>query len=202
MSQAHIPDPRLEQAKAILSPLTNAEAPINASDIFQEIILQALATLERLDYTAFALLRARLKHAKISLWDLDKALISYHPRLRIVDDDEPTHPGTAQSYIPDAPLPDLIIPHPYTLRNEATMIMYKNDDPDQPPREQAIAFAPLLITGRLRHIEDNIEWFRLEWKRHPQWRSEYVDRGIALNAAKLVDLEVVDYQSQPTMRHT
>jgi hypothetical protein len=45
-----------------------------------------------------------------------------------------------------------------------------------------------MITGRLQHIDDLGQWLRLEWKRGDTWHTQDVDRGVALNANKLVDL--------------
>jgi putative DNA primase/helicase len=189
MSQAPVPDPRIEQAKATLAILLSEDwQSVSADTIFRDDILQALVTLEQLEYQTFALIKSRLKRAKISVRDLDRSLDHFRPSLRIVREEESSDTGTAGSYLEDAPLPDLVIPQPYLLRNDATLILRESDDPEKPPYEQAIAYAPLLITGRLRHIEDQTEWFRLEWKRGSQWLFRYVDRGVALNAAKLLDL--------------
>ncbi len=115
MSHAPTPDPRLEHAKAVLAGLLSETwQPVDPERIFRDEILQALATLEALEYTAFALVKSRLKRAKISLRDLQKSLDRFRPTLHIVRDEESSaETGTAGSYLDDAPLPDLVIPPPY-----------------------------------------------------------------------------------------
>jgi hypothetical protein len=180
----------LEQAIGVLESLIGTQGGIRAEEVFQEVILRALATLERGDRVKFSVVKAQLKRAKISLRDLDVSMQAYRPPLRVVHQYDSAIPdGTASSYLDDAPLPDLIIPTPYGLRDNATVILhYDNEDPEKPPRERALAYAPILITGRLQHIEDHTEYFRLEWKRGQVWHFRYVDRGIAFNAQKLLEL--------------
>jgi putative DNA primase/helicase len=181
------PDPEQEliAAKATIDQLLQQDV-ITAVQVFIPTILQALARIEAQDYAAYALIKSTLKGAKISMRDLSKAMQPYQPQLHVLHPDDPPPLRTAGDFLPDAPLPDLTIPMPYTLDDRATN--HVSADINGLPQVQAIAYAPLMITGRLQHIDDLGQWLRLEWKRGDTWHTQDVDRGVALNANKLVDL--------------
>jgi putative DNA primase/helicase len=183
------PQPDHEQelaaAKATIKQLFQSDV-ITDVQVFVPEILQALACIEAQDYAAYALIKSTLKRAKILMRDLSKAMQPYQPRLHVLHPDDPPPIRTARDFLPDAPLPDLIIPIPYAL--DARSTDYVVVDANGLPHAQAIAYAPLLITGRLQHIDDLGQWLRLEWKRGPTWYTQDIDRGVALNATKLVEL--------------
>jgi len=183
------PQPGCEQelveAKATIDPLLQQDV-ITDAQVFVPKILQALACIAAQDYAAYAMIKATLKRAKISLRDLAKAMQAYQPTLHVLHPDDPPPIRTAGDFLSDAPFPDLIIPPPYTLDERATN--HVGADMNGLPQVQAIAYAPLMITGRLQHIDDQGQWLRLEWKRGTTWNTQDVDRGGALNANKLIDL--------------
>ena len=150
-------------------------------------MIQALACIEAMDFQAFVVIKESLKQAKVSMRDLERAMKPHRPQLRIVQDHEVPSASTAAHYLDDAPLPDLVIPPPYALADDATLKQVPADD-DGLPQPVPIAFAPLLITGRLESIDSPDKWLRLEWRRGEEWSTEHVDRGVALNATKLLEL--------------
>jgi putative DNA primase/helicase len=174
---------RLHEAKIRLETLL-AQPTLTASEVFAKDILEALAWIEAGDYAAFATIKDRLKQLKISTRDLGRALEPYR-HLRIVRDDD-IRDKTAGDYLPNAPLPDLIIPPAYSLDDQATCRM--TVDEHGVPQPLAIAYAPVLITGRLQSIEDGGQWLRLAWKRGGHWHHADVNRGVVMDARKLLEL--------------
>jgi putative DNA primase/helicase len=179
------PDPQaLRDAKTLLQQLL-AREKVTAAEVFIEEILRALALIEVHDFNAFVVVREALRRAKIPMRELDKAIKPYQPTLRIVHDDDPQQ-QVAADVLADSPLPDLIIPAPYGLDDGATYRMVEDINGDLHPR--AIAYAPVLITGRLQSVDDYGQWLRLAWKRGATWQHTDVDRGVAMNATKLIEL--------------
>jgi putative DNA primase/helicase len=176
---------QLAKAKAVVAAFL--ENNLTVQQLFEAETLKAIACIQAQDYPAFAMLKDALKQAKMPINDLRKALKAYQPDLRVLRPDDLPPLPTAGDFLPDAPLSTLVVPPPYALQDSATLTMVDNPLTGI-PQPQAIAYAPLLITGRLQQIEDRGEWLRLEWKRGPHWYMQDVDRGVALNATKLVDL--------------
>ncbi len=85
----------------------------------------------------------------------------------------------------DCPFPTLIIPSQYSLSPTGTFILENFNNVSFP---QIVAHAPILITGRLKNDEDGLEYFRLAWRRDDRWKDKIVDRGIALDGKKLIQL--------------
>jgi putative DNA primase/helicase len=179
------PNPEsLQHAKDFVQRLL-ARGDVTAGDVFVEEILKALAIIEAQDFNAFVTIKEVLRHAKISTRDLVRAMKAYQPSLRIVRDIEPEE-RCAKDFIPDSPLPDVIIPHSYSLDERATCRVV--EDINGVPQPLAIAYAPMLITGRLQSVDDYGQWLRLAWKRSGAWQHTDVDRGVAMNANKLIEL--------------
>src|SRR5262249_16698948 len=51
-----------------------------------------------------------------------------------------------------------------------------------------VAYAPILIAGRLRDEDENVEYLQLSFRRGGRWHNQTVDRGIALDSKRLVAL--------------
>jgi putative DNA primase/helicase len=175
---------RLSEAKARVEPLLK-QPKLTAAEVFVKEILEALVWIEAGDFNDFVKIKEQLKRHKISSKDLVRAMKPYQPTLRVVHEGDDAE-KVASDFLSDAPLPDLIIPSPYTLDDRATYRMV--EDANGVPHPLAIAYAPVLITGRLQSIEDGGQWLRLAWKRGQSWLHLDVDRGVAMNATKLLEL--------------
>jgi len=157
---------------------------------FEPETLGALALVADKDQAAWMRARNQLKASGV-LGKLDKAVEDYKKQqkrqhLRLVKPDETTPLPTAGQMLSDAPLPELLIPEPYVLRPTGTIQTIRANSEVS---EREIAFAPVLITGRLRDEEEDAESLRLAYQRPGNgWRQLTVDRGIALDGRKLVDL--------------
>src|ERR687886_168661 len=115
---------RLQDAKTRVQQLLNQEK-FTAQDVFLEEILKALALIEAQDFNAFVPIKEALKQAKLSSRDLARAMKPYQPELRIVHDGDEEE-KLARDYLADSPLPDLIIPAPYSLDDGATYRMVED----------------------------------------------------------------------------
>jgi putative DNA primase/helicase len=80
----------------------------------------------------------------------------------------------------------LVIPDGYVLNEDSTARICRGRDGED--YEKTIAFAPVTITGMLRDAEENCEFLRLEYKSAGHSNYVVVERGVALNAHKLVEL--------------
>ena len=172
-----------------LGPLAKADpgAP------FAPKVLGALALLQRRDRQAWARTRAALKQAGVSMRELMEALKPYRvrPTLRLVQPGEAPAPRRVVDDLPDAPVSALIIPAGYVLTPTATIYVPATDSLEttgEAARDRLVARAPLLITGRLRYRDEQVEAVRCSWRRPDSWHHRIVDRGVALNVHAVVKL--------------
>lgn len=87
----------------------------------------------------------------------------------------------AEDMLPGVPFKDLLIPEGYCLDGEGTRMQGETG-------LRTIAYAPILIAGRLINDEDNVVSLVLAWREKGAWRETLVDRGEALDEGKLVKL--------------
>lgn len=142
----------------------------------------AWAVIRRGDRAAWTRAKLALKKAGVSIRDVEAAVREH---LRPVDEDHAA-PRRAKAMLAECPCPELIVPEPYFLRGDATGHVVTDDDGK--PTWRTFAHAPILITGRLRDQEEQVESLRLSWRRQASWLDATVDRGTALNGQKLVEL--------------
>lgn len=153
--------------------------------IFEADALRALALLKYMAPGDYAEIRAHLGQYKIPLRQLDAELKKHQPTpepLPQVDAPE----RQAGDFLPDAPIPTLIVPDGYKLESDKTL--------GQVPNTlgflvmEPIAFGALLITGRTKDVDGENEGVRVSWKRGGPWRHKIVDRGVVANSRELVSL--------------
>jgi putative DNA primase/helicase len=171
-----------DEAKARIKQLFD-KGNITTDEVYSEEILRALACIDAHDVAAFVRYRDALRQLKIPIKDLPRAMKPYQPLLRIVHEGD-SQDKLASDFLSDAPLPQLVIPPPYALDHSSTDRMVEDDNGVAHP--QAIAYAPILITGRLQSVDDHGQWLRLAWKRGDSWQHADVDRGVAMNANRLL----------------
>lgn len=154
---------------------------------FEPEVLGALALLRDQAPGDFQEAKEILRHAKVSLRDIEREIKKYQPRpkLRLVEPDEDFR-QYAVNFLDDAPIPDLIIPDGYKL--EADKTLGEVPTPMGFPIMEPIAYGALLITGRTRDVDGEAEGLRVSWKRGGAWRHKIVDRGVIANSRDLVSL--------------
>jgi uncharacterized protein DUF927/Cch-like protein len=178
------PDSDLEKARMIVAGL-GGRLSQGTKVAFEPEVLGALALLRQQSPGDFQEAKEILRGAKVSLRDIERELKKYQPKLRLVQpDDDPTQ--YASDFLKDAPIPDLIIPDGYKLESDRTLGQVPN--PMGFLMMEPIAFGAMLITGRTKDIDAEMEGLRLSWKRGGFWRHRIVDRGIVASARELVSL--------------
>jgi hypothetical protein len=155
-------------------------------------VYQALAVLQEHAPADWVEIKRCMQDYRIPQQSLEKAIRAARKgQLRIVAPGETPAPSTAGAMLADAPLPDLVVPDGYFLRESATGYVVETRDGERERR--IIAFSPILITGRLYDAEEKVSLLRLEWRRGDGWRRAVVDRGIVLNSRRIVELASSDF---------
>ncbi len=158
--------------------------------LYTEDMQEAIAFLRRYDKGGWARVRNALANARISLRAFEAGL----PEVRTEDDHGrlPTEAKTAGAMVEGCPAPDLIIPDPYELKCGRTI--KKVVDREGNPVELPVAFAPIVITGRLNDAVTGNESLLIAWKwERAGWRSRVVDRSVALVGRSLVSLAGIGF---------
>ncbi len=169
----------------------------DAGAVYEEQALQALALLRRYDPQSWARLKQQLMRARVSL----KELLPQFPAVTLAASDRAHYGGRADAelddpadvqyagdMLDDCPLPSLVVPKPYQLRANATLRIAEDDE--GAPVPHTIAFAPVLLTGRMRDAVTGGESLLLNWRwpGQPAWQQRVVERSQALQGKKLADL--------------
>ena len=154
--------------------------------------LEALAVAAVKHPGAYQKLLLDLRGAGAKVKDIDalKQAVKGQRQLHVVTP-ENTEPAKAGDTLPDAPLPDQVIPSPYFLEPDATGHYTQTKSGTEPV---VIAPAPILLSGMLRDAEEGTTHLRLSWSRPGgNWQCCVEDRGVVLNSRKLVDLASKDF---------
>jgi putative DNA primase/helicase len=149
-------------------------------------VLEAIHQLKRHDAGAWSRIKEACKKRGI-LREVEQHLRTMTSEAATTEQDR-TQRGTVGSVLPDAPLPEAIIPYPYFVTAESTGLYHKRTEHGA-AIEVPVEFtnAPLLITGRLHDIHTGAEHLCLQWRRH-QWCQRVIDRRQAFDAHKLIEL--------------
>lgn len=142
----------------------------------------------------------RLRAFSAADWFRAKELLRKHRVLRDVERVLPAPstflPRNAESVsgvrvgdlLPSAPCPELVIPEPYTLTDEAVWIKLV-DEKDGTAGRRQIAPAPVIVTARLMNQEEGTASLRLSWSRGNNiWEHHVASRRTAVDASRLVEL--------------
>lgn len=166
--------------------------------IFEPDALMAVALVRRYDPQAWSRLKPLIARAKVSLRELFAQL----PAARLAQSDRAEYGGArldgddkpqfAGDMLEDCPAPSLAIPHPYFLRWNLTGRM--STDEDGQPKPQTVAFAPVVVTGRMRDAVTGDESLLVSWKWPGSgWTARVVERSQALATRKIMDLANVGF---------
>ena len=150
-------------------------------------VLSALAVAAAKEPGKYQKFLLNLREAGTKAKDIDalKQAVKDQRRLRVVTSDERPEMTKAGDELDDAPMPEQIIPEPYFIGPGATGYRKTTQDGTVTVR---IAHAPVLITRTFRNVVDRTISLELAWRANRKWNSKTVDRGVALNARKLVEL--------------
>ncbi|PYT23514.1 MAG: hypothetical protein DMG57_31720 [Acidobacteria bacterium] len=156
-------------------------------------IMGALALVRRHDPAEWARVKDQLQRAKVSIRDVDREIAKSRPaNLRIVEPGQHAEPHTAgDALAEDCPAPALLIPAQFSLRTDATIQIITKIDPltkEEINADAVVAHAPILITSRLRDIDEGTVALELAYKRPDGWHRLIVDRRTALDSQKIIEL--------------
>lgn len=177
----------LAVAQAVLVDLSD-QIKADSGYAFNPTVLQAFGLLRALDKASWQRARSILQKARISVRDVEKSLppvSAFLPK----PPDSPTGPSGKYlgDFIPDAPAPELLIPHPYYVDEDATGRLVASDNGNLTPAP--FAFAPVVLVGRTRSVTNGAESLVLSWRwKNGPWQSRVVDRAQALNGRELIKL--------------
>ena len=179
------------QAKSNVLGDLKARLPAHLEAVLRQALeadtLAALAVAAAQQPGAYQQFLLDLREAGLKVKDIEalKRAVKEQRRLRVVTPGERPEMTKAGAVIDDAPVPDQIIPYPYFIGQGATGYYKLTDDGTVPVR---IAHAPILITRLFRNVVDRTMSLELAWRANHKWHRKAVDRGVALNARKLVEL--------------
>lgn len=148
-------------------------------------VLNAFGLLRAVDLSAWERCRATLRKARVLITSVEKQVpppSHYLP--------PPPKDALGEAYAgdqcPDCPTPTLIIPTPYSL--SPTETQRHSVDENGKKTIRPIAFAPLVIEGRMRDEEERREFLRLAWRRPGSgWNYQVIDRAVAMTPVKLLE---------------
>ena len=183
-------DEELANARLMCDGLPSA-LKANAGAALTEPLLGAIALVHAKDPAEWARVKATLMKARGSVNDVKLAIQNRSRKLRLVTPEEVPARTTAGSALGEScPAPDLVIPEGFALRPGATtkMIPDRGDHNEKSEREEVIAHAPVLIAARLRDIDVGTESLDLCFRRSDSWQHLIVDRSVALDGRKIVQL--------------
>jgi hypothetical protein len=151
--------------------------------------LDALNRLRRWDPANWARIRAELKKHSVSLKDLERALEQRRPQEAAEEPEK--RQRRAGDMLDECPAPNLIIPSPYVLQEQATARLAEGENGSE---LVPVTLAPLLIVGRARETLTGQELLLLAWRWPGRpWAFHIVDRASAIVGRKLADLSSVGF---------
>ena len=159
---------------------------------FREDLIDAYAVVREHDPAEWTRAKKQLQKAGVSIRDLQAAIRKQTgPKLQVVHSDGEKESRTAGDFLgPDCPCPELMIPASYVLTENTTVQMKNDFDSDLGKKVEftvAVAHAPILITKRLRDVDDGRESLELAY-RAQEWRRMTVDRRTALDKQQILEL--------------
>lgn len=178
------PPAELQAARNVLARMVE-ELPQDAAAAFKPEYLAAIRLIREEDPASWTRFKAHLQKARVAMVDINKALKKGQP----VPDDDPddrTRGAVAGEQLPGCPTPDLWIPWPYRLADDATE--KEGTTQDGAHKSQVIAYAPVVIAGRLKDTDENTESLRVGWKRGAGWSYLTVEKARLMTSSKLVEL--------------
>lgn len=171
----------------------------DAGLVYDPKALRALALLRRWDPQTWAQLKQKLMKARVGLGELikqfplvtlaaaDRAALNGAAHAEPAAAGNGAAPQYAGEMLEDCPLPSLIVPQSYRLREYGVERIGQDDE--GAPVAHTIAFAPVVINGRMRDAVTGVESVLLAW-RWPGagWQSRVTERGQALTGKRLAEL--------------
>ena len=157
----------------------------------EEAIL-AFAHLERIDLPEFVRIKESLRKAGAPIAQLNKEIKKAQSKLRKVREHEEVAPcgNTVDKMLPDSPLPGLLMPAAYSLTEGGIFkTVVSGDDED----EVQIAHNPVIITSKLKDLEEGLEVISLAWKCSGKWENCLIERSVIADSRKIIQLSDIGF---------
>ena len=133
--------------------------------------------LQRHDPAAWARTKLVLQKRHVSLRDMQAAICM----VKVLEPPQPDAPArTAAEVLPDCPAPWMRVPTGFSLDANGTY--------EAKATTLLVAHAPIVIAARFRDVETGTEALRIHWRRPDGWRERTVDRAVALDARRIIEL--------------
>lgn len=174
----------IQAARALLAKLDD-ELQADVGAAFSPEIIDALGLVQERDPPAWARAKQILQKRKVSVKDIQGAISSRTPQLLELPDQ---HGERAGDVLPGCPAPGMRLPKGFALDREGTWEWNMGRDPFSGGSKQRVAHSPILISARFRNIETGAEALRIHWGRPDGWRALTVDRSVALDARRILEL--------------
>ncbi len=153
---------------------------------FTPEVVGALAVVQRHDPAAWARAKVVLQKRRVSLRDIQVAINAARPEQAAPE----TNERTAGDVLPDCPAPWMRVPAGFSLDPNGTYEWKARRDPSgvEIVSTVVVAHAPIVISTRFRDVETGTEALRLHWRRPDGWRERTVDRAVALDTRRIIEL--------------
>jgi len=161
--------------------------------------LTALALVRSWDAANWLRVRELIRSVRVPLADITKRF----PAVQLHPDDRATYSadeGAESSipsnlvgdHLPESPAPTLQVPGGYALRWNG--VIREARDQEGGAVEQHLAYAPVLITGRLRDVASHDENLLVSWRWPKQsWQSRIVPRSTLFSTRSIVQLSAIGF---------
>jgi putative DNA primase/helicase len=177
----------IEAARALLAKLDDQiQADVGAA--FNSEVVDALKLAQRRDPPTWARAKQVLQKRHISLKEVQRAITNRGTALS--ENPDYRQGGRVGDALPDCPAPGTRLPAGFALDREGTWEWTTQQDSSggEPVFRRLVAHAPILISARFRNVETGVEALRIHWRRPDGWRALTVDRSIALDARRILEL--------------
>jgi putative DNA primase/helicase len=177
--------PMIDTAADVIDGL-DARLQADVGAAFSPEIVGALAVVQRHDPAAWARAKLVLQKRHVSLRDMQTAITA----ARSVEPQPQAPERTAADVLPDCPAPWMRVPPGFSLDINGTYEWKARRDPSgiEIVSTVLVAHAPILIGARFRDVETGTEALRIHWRRPDGWRERTVDRAVALDTRRIIEL--------------
>lgn len=177
-----------DTAKQIAELAVKAVVNGNKEAYLADEAISAFAVLQRTDFQYYARLKLALQEAKVGIRDFNR-LVKFEgqKQLALVRERKQIQGNTIVNNFPDAPIPHLLIPAEYSVRNNGVYIETVTAE-DEEPQSTLITHNPVIISAKYKDLEEANEILELSWKRNGRWESCLADRGMIADARKILQL--------------
>jgi hypothetical protein len=177
--------PHVQAAVALVTDLDKRlQGDVGAA--FDPEIVSALAVVQRHDPASWTRAKRILQKRHVSVREVQAAITA----TRGTEPQPDTAERAAADVLPDCPAPWMLVPAGFSLDSNGTYEWKARRDRSgvETVSPALVAHAPIVIGARFRDVETGTEALRIHWRRPDGWRERTVDRGVALDIRRIIEL--------------